>query len=318
MFVSVEGRAVDGRALVMASGQLGIHPLWRNGPQRVHPPAPLPVVGLSRPPIARVTSGDGILPNDHGQVWREYDIRPLRDSAAGAGRPEQKIVDWILRETATKHDIPSRSESSAPSKDAAGLPHARDTGGRLGDGRSLRESANASQMFDMRVVSMASQNRRTKAFKKSRRSGAIARDPSLALPKEDASLLTAKIGQPERFPRIQFAETCSPQRSIDPRLDDASPRLYRRGHAASRATSSGLRAASAAIQRGLFARFQSAIFAGRPVGRCDDPMRRRSSWNGVVPVAVDVPTPIALRQHTEIEVPQTSSYRLRERFQLAG
>ena len=34
----------------------------------------------------------------------------------------------------------------------------------------------------------------------------------------------------------------------------------------------------------------------------------------LVPVAVDVPTPIAPRQHTEIEVPQTSSYRMRERF----
>ena len=38
----------------------------------------------SRQPIARVTEGHGTLPNDAGQVWREYDISPTR---CGSPRP---------------------------------------------------------------------------------------------------------------------------------------------------------------------------------------------------------------------------------------
>ena len=34
-----------------------------------------------------------------GQVWREYDIRPYTLRVTTTARPEQAIVDWILRET---------------------------------------------------------------------------------------------------------------------------------------------------------------------------------------------------------------------------
>ena len=50
-------------------------------------------------PIARVTAGNGTLPNEHGQVWREYDISPYTARVTTTKRPEQAIVDWILRET---------------------------------------------------------------------------------------------------------------------------------------------------------------------------------------------------------------------------
>src|SRR5262245_14600781 len=50
----------------------------------------------------KATKGAGILPNEHGQVWREYDISPYTARAAGATKPEQAIIDWILRETGTE------------------------------------------------------------------------------------------------------------------------------------------------------------------------------------------------------------------------
>ncbi|REJ67097.1 MAG: hypothetical protein DWQ31_12300, partial [Planctomycetota bacterium] len=53
----------------------------------------------ARPPIARVTKGSGTLPNDQGQVWREYDISPYTLRVTSTNQPEQAIVDWILRET---------------------------------------------------------------------------------------------------------------------------------------------------------------------------------------------------------------------------
>src|SRR5262245_11925254 len=58
-----------------------------------------PVNGAPRAAIARVTNGTGTLPNDGGQVWREYDISPYTLRVSSTNRPEQAIVDWILRET---------------------------------------------------------------------------------------------------------------------------------------------------------------------------------------------------------------------------
>lgn len=39
------------------------------------------------------------LPNDAGQVWREYDITPYTDNVTSVDNPQQSILDWILRET---------------------------------------------------------------------------------------------------------------------------------------------------------------------------------------------------------------------------
>jgi hypothetical protein len=50
----------------------------------------------------KVSKGQGILPNEHGQVWREYDISPYTLRVRDVAKPEQAIVDWILRETGTE------------------------------------------------------------------------------------------------------------------------------------------------------------------------------------------------------------------------
>lgn len=54
--------------------------------------------------IANVTKDLKEIPRDHDQIWREYDITPYtkgRTFAAGT-RPEQTIIDWIIRQTGAK------------------------------------------------------------------------------------------------------------------------------------------------------------------------------------------------------------------------
>ena len=53
-------------------------------------------------PVTLVNKGAGVLPNDQGQIWREYDIRPYTSRVTNTERPEQAIVDWVLRETGTE------------------------------------------------------------------------------------------------------------------------------------------------------------------------------------------------------------------------
>jgi len=55
-----------------------------------------------KPGPLKVTKGSGTLPNQHGQVWREYDLTPYTTRIKDTPKPEQAIVDWILRETGTE------------------------------------------------------------------------------------------------------------------------------------------------------------------------------------------------------------------------
>src|SRR5262249_20772233 len=43
----------------------------------------------SSPAPLKVTKGQGILPNEHGQVWREYDISPYTLRVRDVTKPEQ-------------------------------------------------------------------------------------------------------------------------------------------------------------------------------------------------------------------------------------
>lgn len=45
--------------------------------------------------------GEYALPKNAGQTWMEYDIRPYTQMIKNSDRPQQTIIDWILRETGT-------------------------------------------------------------------------------------------------------------------------------------------------------------------------------------------------------------------------
>ena len=55
-----------------------------------------------RPGVTRVTKTFEKLPNAAGQVWREYDITPYTAELSDVDRPEQAVVDWIVKETGTR------------------------------------------------------------------------------------------------------------------------------------------------------------------------------------------------------------------------
>lgn len=65
----------------------------------------LPGAAQTQPPpsvpqeITKVTQTFSQLPNDGGQVWREYDIRPYTLQISAADKPEQAVKDWILKHT---------------------------------------------------------------------------------------------------------------------------------------------------------------------------------------------------------------------------
>lgn len=66
------------------------------------PGAPRPAAGSGGTAVpAAVSSSDGQLPRESGQEFRKFDLRPYTGYLTKHDRPEQAIVDWILRETGT-------------------------------------------------------------------------------------------------------------------------------------------------------------------------------------------------------------------------
>lgn len=56
-------------------------------------------IGGAKPLGLNITKGTGTLPNQQGQVWREYDLTPYTSRIKDIPKPEQAIIDWVLRET---------------------------------------------------------------------------------------------------------------------------------------------------------------------------------------------------------------------------
>jgi len=60
-----------------------------------------PGAPASSPLQARKSGGAPPLPTDAGQYWEEYDLRPYTRELSTVDRPQQAVIDWILRETGT-------------------------------------------------------------------------------------------------------------------------------------------------------------------------------------------------------------------------
>ena len=69
---------------------------------RSFPPRSVSASPENRPGVTRVTRTFEKLPNAAGQVWREYDITPYTSELPNIQRPEQAIIDWIVKETGTR------------------------------------------------------------------------------------------------------------------------------------------------------------------------------------------------------------------------
>ena len=65
-------------------------------------PAAAPATGSPSSLETKVTRTQNQLPNEAGQVWREYDVSPYTLNVNSVENPQQAILDWVLRETGTE------------------------------------------------------------------------------------------------------------------------------------------------------------------------------------------------------------------------
>jgi hypothetical protein len=272
------------------------------------------VAGAPRVSRARVSSGDGTLPNNHGQVWREYDITPYTTRVTSTTRPEQAIVDWVLRETgyeAWHGDTVSVLGADAQTLRVYHTPEMQATVGEVVD-RFVNSEAET-HAFSIRVVSLDSPSWRAKAQRMMRPVNVQTQGvQAWLLAKEDAALLLGELHK-----RNDYREHSAPHLLVNNGqtavATAARTHNYVRGVLISPEAWPGFQPLPGQIDEGYSLELSPLLsLDGRTIDavvKCNlDQVEK------LQPVMLDVPTAAAPRQRTQVDVPQISSFRLHERF----
>jgi hypothetical protein len=274
----------------------------------------VPASSAPRATIAKVTPGSGTLPNDAGQVWREYDITPYTLRVTSTNRPEQAIVDWILRETgydAWHNDPLGILYANGRTLRVYHTPQMQDSVSEIVD-RFVNNQTEA-QAFGIRMITIGSPSWRSKMQQVLRPVPVQSQGvQAWLLSKEDAAMMTAELQK-----RSDFREHSSPhlivQNGQSTMISASRPRPYIKEVILKPEAWPGFQPAMAQIDEGFSVEFKPLLsIDGKSIDavvKCNiDQVEKLTS------VMLDVPTPAAPRQRTEIQVPQVNSIRFAEKF----
>jgi len=277
-------------------------------------PAGAPAPASPRRPIARVTEGITALPNTQGQVWREYDISPYTMRVTSTKRPEQAIVDWILRETGYEawHGEPLAILSA--SKNALRVYHTPAMHAVVAEivDRFVAGEAE-SKAFGLRVVTLDEPNWRSRSYRLLR--PVTTHTPGVhawLLRREDATMLLADLKR-----HNDYREYTAPHLLVNNGQSAVVSALRARPYVRDVALRSdavmGYQPETAQVDEGFSLEFSPLLsLDGRLLDatiKCDIDQVEK-----LIPVAIDVPTVASPRQSTNLDVPQLLHNRFHERF----
>jgi hypothetical protein len=288
---------------------------WRRATEREAPIRTAMNDGASiQSSITQVNRGAGTLPNDHGQVWREYDISPYTSRVTTTERPEQAVVDWILRETGTEIWFSQPLGILSASRDRLQVYHTPEMQRLVLDivDRFVSSQADA-HTFSLRLVSIGSPNWRTAALPLLQ--PVDVKSPGVEawlLSKENAAVLLGQLRK-----RTDFRELNSPSLMVhngqSHTVSNLTPRNYVRSVRMRQDVWPGHDMDMTQIQEGYTLQFSPLISLDSSsidaVVKCQIDQIER-----LVPVPVDIPSLAGGMQRVQIQVPQVVSWRLHERF----
>lgn len=264
--------------------------------------------------IAKVTGGNGTLPNTKGQVWREYDITPYTLRVTSTARPEQAILDWILRETG--HEAWHGESVAILSANRRRLiayhtPEIQNVVGDIVD-RFVSTEAET-HAFSLRVVTVEKPNWRTRTQNILRPVPVESQGvQAWLLPKEGAAQLLAELSK-----RSDYREHSSPHLVVNNGQAHAivatRPRSYVQGIALRAEAWPGYESQLGQYQEGFSVEISPLLSLD---GSTIDAVIKChiDQLEKLHPVMIEAHTPVAPRQRTRIDVPQTSQCRVQERF----
>lgn len=262
----------------------------------------------------KITSG---IPNNAGQVLKVYDIRRYTDRHQADSKPEQTIVDWILRETGTEMWFSEPAGMLTANRTQLRVYHTpgiQDVVAKIVD-RFVRPETDSSA-FGVRMVTVNTPNWRSRAF--SRLRPLTVQTPGTEAwlcSHEDAALILADLRVQAGF-REHNSANLLVRNGDSHTIERTRPTSYVRGirPLGQQAGVGGFGGLDMAQFDEGFKLSISPLLARNPadvdiVLRIDT--QQIEKFNSV---AVPTPTAINPRQVTNLQVPQTSAWRLHERF----
>ena len=268
----------------------------------------------TRPRVAKVSMSKGSLPNEQGQLWREYDISPYTLQVASTNRPEQAVVDWILQETGyeTWHSEPLAILSA--NRRSLFVYHTAEMQ-QVVNGvvdRFVSNDVDANE-FSLRVVTVGNPNWRARTH--SLLQPVAVQTPGVqawVLAREAAVNLLAEVRR-----RTDFREHSSPQQMVgngqSTVVSSTRSQYYVRDVRLTGNTWPGYQPETAVVDEGFSLEFSPLLSIDRQsidaIVKCQIDQLEKME-----PVMLDVPTSVAPRQRTKIEVPQLAHFQFHERF----
>ncbi len=328
-------------ALILASLAVGMHPpagwsqtdlQWepRNGKshgvtrtaQEDTPGVRRPTtnLGLIEPPSnlnpVRLASGEtpGTLPNEHGQVWKEYDIRAYTQRLPNEPKPEQNIVDWVLRETGTEIWFAEPLGLLSADRKKLTVYHTPEIQAAVRDivERFVRSETDKN-VFGVRMVSIDNPNWRTRFIERMR--PVVTQTPGTEawlVTREDAAVILDELRK-----RTDFSEYSSPNLLIrngqTHEVQRHRPIVYVKSIYDNPAMAGNYQQEMGQFQEGFRLKLSPLLSTDKMA--VDAVLKLEASQlEKMDSISVATPSSVHPRHMSPVQVPQTSSWRLHERF----
>lgn len=252
------------------------------------------------------------LPNDAGQYWVEYDLKPYTQALKNVDRPQQAVIDWIIRETGS--DLWFQEPVGVLTADRTTLRVYHNAGMQKVVAQVYERFVNGinePQVFNLRLITIGNPNWRSKALPLMR--SAAARSPGVSawlMPKENGAIVMAQLRQRQDVREVQSVDLRMVQGQTQV-IEQMRPRNYLREYAPNTASAwPPLTPTYGEIQEGYRMVFSPLLsLDGSSMDmmvKCDVDQVEKMN-----PVALEVPGAGGAYQ---VEVPQMISWRLAERF----
>lgn len=254
------------------------------------------------------------LPNTAGQVWRTYDISQYTSRVDGVDKPEQAIVDWILRETGRDLWFNAPLGILSASSDQLLVYHTPEVQEQVrGVVEPLLASGPSPYLLQLRLISVGNPNWRSRALKfmKAIEVQSTGVDAWL-ISKGDAALLLGELSK-----RRDFKDHGSPRLVIpngqSMTLSKRQPKTYTRGVDFDDQTWPGFKLRRSSIEEGFELTINPLVLPDQEkidaVIRCEiDQVEKLRD------VGADLQPQTGPTQRVHLQVPQVVSWRLHERF----
>jgi hypothetical protein len=265
-------------------------------------------------PITKVSKGSGALPNEQGQVWREYDISPYTMRVTCTERPEQAIIDWIFRETGYEawHGEPLGVLSANRGVlRVYHTPRMQAAVAALVDRFVHSEAETLS--FTLRMITLEQPNWRLRVQRLLQPVGVQTAGASAwLLEREDAAVLMADLKR-----RSDFREHCSPHLLVNNGqaavFAAMRPRPYAQEVVPRPDVFPGYETRAGKIEEGFTLEFSPLLSLDRRM--LDATIKCNiDQVEKLVPVLTDIALANGTQQRVKIDVPQVAQFRFHERF----